>query len=77
MSYDDTLHEQAIKFQAVALNGTAVVVSLVGGQSVTGALAYATVVKYGGTVFPDALTVTASGKATTVRTDHISAIGQG
>ncbi|MEV6537126.1 hypothetical protein AB0M86_47605 [Streptomyces sp. NPDC051639] len=76
-SYDDTQHEQEIKDRALALNGTAVVVSLVGGQTVTGTLTYATVVKNGGTVYPNVLTVTATSKATTVRTDHVSAIGQG
>ncbi|WP_327322264.1 hypothetical protein OG735_07040 [Streptomyces sp. NBC_01210] len=77
MSYESTLHEQEIKNRAVELNGTTVVVSLVGGQSVTGTLAYATVAKYGGTAYPDVLTVTATSKATTVRIDHVSAIGQG
>ncbi|MGW4754274.1 hypothetical protein [Streptomyces chartreusis] len=77
MSYDSTLHEQAIKDRALALNGTAVVVSLVGGQTVTGTLAYATTAEHYSTRYPDVLTVTASGKATTVRIDHISAVAQG
>ncbi|MCQ9134133.1 hypothetical protein [Streptomyces hilarionis] len=77
MSYDDTLHEQEIKNRAAALNGTAVVVSLIGGQTVTGTLAYATVARYGGTAYPNILTVTASGKDTTIRTDHVTAVGQG
>lgn len=69
---------QAIKNRAIELHGTAVVVNLVGGQSLTGTLAYA-VDTHGGryTTFPDVLTVTVSAKAHTVRLDHVSAIGQG
>ncbi|MFI9562409.1 hypothetical protein [Streptomyces rishiriensis] len=77
MSYDSTEHEQEIKDRAIALNGTAVVVRLIGGQDVTGTLTYATVAKYGGTAYPSVLTVTAASKATTVRIDHVSAIAQG
>lgn len=68
---------QAIKTQAVAMNGQTVVVNLIGGQSLTGTLAYATAPKYYGTIYPDVLTVTVSTKAHTVRVDHVSSIGQG
>ncbi|MFF0837479.1 hypothetical protein ACFYWF_31590 [Streptomyces sp. NPDC003344] len=70
-------YTQAIKDRALALNGTAVVVNLVGGQSLSGTLAYATAQAYYSTTYPDVLTVTVTGKAHTVRLDHVSAIGQG
>lgn len=69
---------QSIKNSALPLHGSVVVVNLVGGQSLTGTLAYA-LDTHGGryTTFPDVLTVTVSAKVHTVRLDHISAIGQG
>ncbi|MEV7200260.1 hypothetical protein [Streptomyces griseoluteus] len=70
-------YTQAIKTQAVTMNGQAVVVNLVGGQSLTGTLAYATAAAYFSTTYPDVLTVTVAGKAHTVRVDHVSSIGQG
>ncbi|MFD6027403.1 hypothetical protein [Streptomyces griseoluteus] len=70
-------YTQAIKTQAVAMNGTACVVNLIGGQSLTGTLTYATATAYYSTTYPDVLTVTVAGKAHTVRVDHISALGQG
>ncbi|MGW5367826.1 hypothetical protein ACWER6_20760 [Streptomyces sp. NPDC004009] len=70
-------YTQAIKDRALALNGTAVVVNLVGGQSLSGTLAYATAQSYFGTTYPDVATVTVTGKAHTVRLDHVSSIGQG
>ncbi|MFF5537875.1 hypothetical protein ACFY71_36355 [Streptomyces cinerochromogenes] len=70
-------YTQAIKNQAVAMNGQTVVVNLSGGQSLTGTLAYTTTPRYYSTDFPDVLTVTVASKAHTVRVDHISSIGQG
>lgn len=70
-------YTQAIKTQAVAMNGQTVVVNLIGGQSLTGTLAYTTTPRYYSTDFPDVLTVTVSTKAHTVRLDHVSSIGQG
>ncbi|MET8960957.1 hypothetical protein ABZX69_15955 [Streptomyces sp. NPDC004074] len=71
-------HEQEIKNRAVALNGQTAAVNLVGGQTLTGTLAYATVTaSWGGIEYPEILTVTVSTKAHTVRLDHVSSIGQG
>ncbi|MFB7258841.1 hypothetical protein [Streptomyces nojiriensis] len=69
---------QAIKTRAIELHGTTVVVNLIGGQSLTGTLAYA-LDTHGGryTEYPDVLSVTISTKVHTVRLDHVSAIGQG
>ncbi|MFJ6466845.1 hypothetical protein ACIQM0_38560 [Streptomyces sp. NPDC091387] len=71
-------YTQALKNRCIELNGTAVVVELTGGQTLTGTLAYALAdgpqfTKY----YPNALTVTVSTKAYTVRLDAIAAIGQG
>ncbi|MGW3691097.1 hypothetical protein [Streptomyces sp. NPDC005125] len=69
--------EQLIKNAAAALNGQTASVNLVGGQTLTGTLAYATVTSTWGTTFLDALTVTVSTKVHTVRIDHVSSVGQG
>ncbi|MFI6897586.1 hypothetical protein ACIBM4_26080 [Streptomyces sp. NPDC050256] len=71
-------YTQAIKNRAIELNGTAVVVELLSGKALTGTLSYALAdgpqaTKY----YPNALTVTVSTKAYTVRLDTIAAIGQG
>lgn len=71
-------YTQVIKNRAIELNGTAVVVELIGGQTLTGTLSYALAdgpqsTKY----YPNALTVTVSTKAYTVRLDAVAAIGQG
>ncbi|OMI41561.1 hypothetical protein [Streptomyces sparsogenes] len=68
---------QAIKNRALALNGQSAVVNLVGGQTLTGTLTYATIAGQWGTTYPDALTVTVTSKAHVVRIDHVSSIGQG
>ncbi|WP_329177128.1 hypothetical protein OG754_26755 [Streptomyces decoyicus] len=74
----NTDYVDAIKTHAVALNGQVVAVNLIGGQALTGTLTYATNTGlWGGTEFPDVLTVTVSTKAHTVRLDHVSSIGQG
>ncbi|MFD8262336.1 hypothetical protein ACFV19_26200 [Streptomyces griseoluteus] len=70
-------YTQAIETQAVTMNGQSVVVNLIGGQSLTGTLAYTTTSRYYSTYFPDVLTLTVAGKAHTVRVDHVSSIGQG
>ncbi|EFK99538.1 predicted protein [Streptomyces sp. SPB78] len=63
--------------QAIALSGKTVAVQLIGGQSLTGTLAYAQrPTSWGGFEYPEVLTLTTSGKATTVRADHVSAIGE-
>ncbi|MFJ2737313.1 hypothetical protein [Streptomyces sp. NPDC087317] len=67
---------QAIKAAAVAMNGQSVVLNLVGGQSLAGTLAYASSAGHYAVNYPDVLTVTVSGKAHTVRLDHVTAIGQ-
>ncbi|MFF9543884.1 hypothetical protein C0Q57_30780 [Streptomyces albidoflavus] len=73
--YDGT---PLVKSRAVELNGQAVTLALVGGQTLTGTLAYvAKTGAYGSVDYPHVLTLTTSGKATTVRVDHVSAIGQG
>ncbi|WP_328336566.1 hypothetical protein [Streptomyces violaceus] len=72
-----TDYTQAIKNQAVAMSGQNVVVNLVGGQSLTGTLSYATTEAHYSVNYPDVLTVTVSTKAHTVRLDHVSSIGQG
>ncbi|MCT9140349.1 hypothetical protein [Streptomyces violarus] len=69
-----------IRDRAAAMNGQTVAVSLVGGQTLTGTLAYASVAAVypvGMTDWPTVLTVTVSTKAHTVRLDHVSSIGQG
>lgn len=71
--------EYGIKTRAIALNGTTVSVNLLGGQTLTGTLAYATTTTDGWpagmTSFPDVLTVNVSTKLHTVRVDHVSSIG--
>jgi hypothetical protein len=68
----------AIQQQAVTMDGASVAVNLIGGQTLTGTLAYATRTGlWGGTEFPHILTVTVSGKAHTVRLDAVMSIGQG
>ncbi|MEU3986247.1 hypothetical protein AB0F77_40375 [Streptomyces sp. NPDC026672] len=72
--------EYAIRSHAVALNGQTAVVNLIGGQTLTGTLAYTTATPTfppGGIVYPDFLQITVSTKVHTVRLDHVSAIGQG
>ncbi|MGW1270723.1 hypothetical protein [Streptomyces sp. NPDC002491] len=70
--------EQTIRTHAVTLNGQTAAINLVGGQTLTGTLAYATTTaSWGGIEYPDFLTVTVSTKAHTVRMDHVSSIGQG
>ncbi|MGW5651986.1 hypothetical protein [Streptomyces humi] len=69
--------ENAIRTHAVALNGQTAAVNLIGGQTLTGTLAYATATYVGGTVYPDFLQITVSTKVHTVRLDHVSSIGQG
>ncbi|MFF3166490.1 MULTISPECIES: hypothetical protein [unclassified Streptomyces] len=67
-----------IQARAVALNGTSVVLTLTGGQTVSGTLTYATRTGlWGGVEYPETCTVTTAGKATTVRMDHVAAIAQG
>ncbi|MFI2258793.1 hypothetical protein [Streptomyces tubercidicus] len=74
----NTEYTQVIKNRALELNGQSVVVNLSGGQTLTGTLAYATTTGlWGGTTFPDVLTVTVSTKAHTVRLDSVTSIGQG
>ncbi|MER7964902.1 hypothetical protein [Streptomyces ardesiacus] len=70
--YTDTM-----KRLASALDGQAVTMNLVGGQTLTGTLDYETTPGYYSTNFPDVLTVTVETKAHTVRLDHVSSIGQG
>ncbi|WP_394435758.1 hypothetical protein [Streptomyces sp. SGAir0957] len=71
-------YTQAMKTRALALNGQSAVVNLVGGQSLTGTLAYATTTGlWGVTEYPDVLTVTVASKVHTVRVDHVSSVGQG
>ncbi|MFE7501523.1 hypothetical protein ACFU6O_20710 [Streptomyces albidoflavus] len=73
--YDGTPH---VKSRAVELNGQSVTLALVGGQTLTGTLAYVGEAgAYDLVNYPHVLTLTTSGKATTVRVDHVSAIGQG
>ena len=71
-------YASAIRDSAAALDGMAVVVNLVGGQTLSGTLSYApTPTGYlGSPVYPPVLTVTVSTKAHTVRLDHVSSIGQ-
>ncbi|MFD5285044.1 hypothetical protein [Streptomyces rubrogriseus] len=69
-----------IRAQARELNGEAVSVNLVGGQTLTGTLTYeARPMPYptGSTEWPKALTITVETKAHFVRVDHVSSIGQG
>ncbi|MGW2709559.1 hypothetical protein ACWC4J_11280 [Streptomyces sp. NPDC001356] len=71
-------YTDAVRERAMTMNGQAVVVNLVGGQTLTGTLAYAsTTGPQGWTVWPNVLTVTVTGKAHSARLDHISSIGQG
>ncbi|MFJ8146196.1 hypothetical protein ACIQ6R_14115 [Streptomyces sp. NPDC096048] len=72
-----TDYVQGIKTQAVAMNGQNVTVNLVGGQTLTGTLAYATTEAAYSVRYPEVLTVTVATKAHTVRVDHVSSIGQG
>jgi hypothetical protein len=71
----------AIRDQAIALNGTAVSVNLVGGQTLAGTLTYVTEPlagwPAGGNQWPNALTLTVSTKVHKVRLDHVSSLGQG
>ncbi|MEU5765040.1 hypothetical protein ABZ782_03840 [Streptomyces asoensis] len=70
-----------IRDQAIALNGTTVSVNLIGGQTLSGTLAYVTesVAGWpaGGSQWPNALTLTVSTKVHKIRLDHVSSIGQG
>ncbi|MEV6132716.1 hypothetical protein AB0M05_39045 [Streptomyces violaceusniger] len=76
--YDMTDAVQAMKNRAVAMNGQSVAVNLSGGQTLTGTLTYATITgSWGGTVYPEVLTVTVASKAHVVRIDHVSSLGQG
>ncbi|MFJ9636202.1 hypothetical protein [Streptomyces sp. NPDC101178] len=77
MSYTGNF-EQHIKNAALALNGQSVSVNLIGGQTLTGTVAYATTAEaHGAVAYPNAMTVTVSTKVHTVRMDHVSSIGQG
>ncbi|MFF0853356.1 hypothetical protein ACF1GY_29760 [Streptomyces sp. NPDC014684] len=68
----------AIQARAIALNGTAVVPTLTGGQTVSGTPAYATRTGLWGAVdYPETCTLTTAGKATTVRMDCVAAVAQG
>ncbi|MFY0513516.1 hypothetical protein ACOMD4_24475 [Streptomyces anulatus] len=70
--------EGMIKNAALALNGQSASVNLIGGQTLTGTITYATTAEaYGAVAYPDAMTVTVSTKVHTVRLDHVSSIGQG
>ncbi|MFJ9819699.1 hypothetical protein ACIRU3_31440 [Streptomyces sp. NPDC101151] len=72
--------ENAIRSHAVALNGQTAAVNLIGGQTLTGTLAYTTTspaFPAGSIVYPDYLQISVSTKVHTVRMDHISSIGQG
>lgn len=74
----DELTLNAIRDRAVALNGQNVAVNLIGGQTLTGTLAYASATgTFGAVAWPKVLTVTVTSKAHTVRLDHVSSIGQG
>ena len=68
----------AITAQALTFNGqTGVVVNLIGGGSLTGTVACATVASWPGNRYPLTLTLTDSGsKAHMVRIDHVSSIGK-
>ncbi|MFF1764793.1 hypothetical protein [Streptomyces sp. NPDC058249] len=70
-----------IRDQAIALNGMTVSVNLVGGQTLSGTLAYVTESitgwPAGGNRWPNALTLTVSTKVHKVRLDHVSSLGQG
>ncbi|WP_327698656.1 hypothetical protein [Streptomyces sp. NBC_00459] len=70
-----------IRDQAIALNGQAVSVNLIGGQTLAGTLTYVTESltgwPSGATQWPNALTVTVSTKVHKVRLDHVSSLGQG
>jgi hypothetical protein len=68
---------QAIKSHAETLNGQTVSVQLVGGQQLSGTLAYATVASQWGARYPEVLTLTVATKVQKIRVDHVSAIGQG
>jgi hypothetical protein len=70
--------DQAIKGRAVELNGTTVLVNLMGGTSLTGTLDYETTSgAFGVVLFPDVLTITVSTKVHTVPTAYVVSIGQG
>ncbi|MBW8796885.1 MAG: hypothetical protein JF597_25790 [Streptomyces sp.] len=69
--------ENTIRTHAVTLNGQTAAVNLIGGQTLTGTLAYATTPYANGIVYPDFLQITVSTKVHTVRMDHVSSIGQG
>ncbi|KAF0651732.1 MULTISPECIES: hypothetical protein [Streptomyces] len=68
---------QGIKSQALSMDGENVALNLVGGQSLTGTLAYETVARLYSVEYPDVLTITVAGKAHVVRLDHVSSIGAG
>jgi hypothetical protein len=78
-SFDEYL--STIRDQAIALNGQAVSVNLIGGQTIAGALAYVleavTGWPTGMNQWPNALTVTVSTKVHKIRLDHVSSLGQG
>lgn len=69
-----------IRAQAQELNGEAVTVNLVGGQTLTGTLTFVArplAHPSGSFEWPKALTITVETKAHIVRLDHVSSIGQG
>ncbi|GGN38150.1 hypothetical protein [Streptomyces fuscichromogenes] len=71
-----TTAAQDIKNRAVTLNGQTAAVNLVGGQTLTGTLDYATVaVEWGGTDYPESLQITVDTIVHTVRLDHVSSVG--
>jgi hypothetical protein len=78
-AFDEYL--STIRDQAIALNGQTVSVNLVGGQTLSGTLAYVTesVTGWpaGGNRWPNAITLTVSTKVHKVRLDHVSSLGQG
>ncbi|WP_435238581.1 hypothetical protein [Streptomyces sp. YPW6] len=76
MLFDE--YTQAIMSRALELDGTAVVVELTSGKTLTGTLSYALADGPQNSKYrPNVLTVTVSTKAYTVRLDAIAAIGQG